>query len=113
MKDSRSARMSRRQAVRLLGVGAGLGLFSAARPASSPRAVAWQSAASDARKLTFPRRAIIRTILKDFPPEALANGTTLFHEHLDGYIRETRANSSCLPLHQPTSRPSSLTSRRR
>jgi phosphotriesterase-related protein len=34
---------------------------------------------------------VIRTILKDIPPEALANGTTLFHEHLDGvYSAATR-----------------------
>src|ERR1700676_1111486 len=26
--------------------------------------------------------AIIRTVLKDMPPEALAGGATLFHEHL-------------------------------
>ena len=26
--------------------------------------------------------AIIRTVLKDLPPEALAGGATLFHEHL-------------------------------
>jgi phosphotriesterase-related protein len=30
----------------------------------------------------FPKNAIIRTVLKDLPPEALAGGATLFHEHL-------------------------------
>ena len=41
--------------------------------------------------MTFPRGAIIRSILEDLPPEALANGATLFHEHLDGvYSRDTR-----------------------
>ena len=30
----------------------------------------------------FPKGAIIRTLLKDLPPEALASGATLFHEHL-------------------------------
>jgi phosphotriesterase-related protein len=30
----------------------------------------------------FPKGAIIRTVLKDLPPEALAGGATLFHEHL-------------------------------
>jgi len=30
----------------------------------------------------FPAGAIIRTILKDLPPSALAGGPTLFHEHL-------------------------------
>jgi predicted metal-dependent phosphotriesterase family hydrolase len=30
----------------------------------------------------FPKGAIIRTLLKDLPPEALASGASLFHEHL-------------------------------
>lgn len=30
----------------------------------------------------FPKKAIIRTILKDLPPEALSGGATLFHEHM-------------------------------
>ena len=30
----------------------------------------------------FPKGAIIRTVLKDLPPEALTGGATLFHEHL-------------------------------
>jgi phosphotriesterase-related protein len=30
----------------------------------------------------FGKGAIIRTILKDYPPEELAGGATLFHEHL-------------------------------
>ena len=31
---------------------------------------------------TFPKGSIIRTILKDYAPEELAGGATLFHEHL-------------------------------
>ena len=31
---------------------------------------------------TFPKGAIIRTVLRDMPPEALAGGATLFHEHM-------------------------------
>jgi phosphotriesterase-related protein len=30
----------------------------------------------------FPKGAIIRTVLKDLPPEALAGGASLFHEHM-------------------------------
>jgi phosphotriesterase-related protein len=83
--------MSRRQAVALLGVGAGLGFFSPASPAARLLAATWQAAASGTRGVTFPRGAIIRTILEDLPPEALAAGSTLFHEHLDGvYSRDTR-----------------------
>src|SRR6476659_7171229 len=29
----------------------------------------------------FPKGAIIRTVLKDYAPEELAGGATLFHEH--------------------------------
>jgi len=31
---------------------------------------------------TFPKGAIIRTVLKDYAPEELAGGATLFHEHM-------------------------------
>jgi phosphotriesterase-related protein len=31
---------------------------------------------------TFPKGAIIRAVLKDYQPEELATGATLFHEHL-------------------------------
>ena len=47
----------------------------------SPLAEAWQ-AVPRAAALTFPRGAIIRTVLRDIPPATLASGTTLFHEHL-------------------------------
>ncbi|HYL37457.1 MAG TPA: hypothetical protein VEV17_16200 [Bryobacteraceae bacterium] len=35
----------------------------------------------------FARGAIIRTVQKDLPPEALASGATLFHEHLSIDLR--------------------------
>jgi phosphotriesterase-related protein len=35
-----------------------------------------------AQEVTFPKGAIIRTILKDYAPEELAGGATLFHEHM-------------------------------
>jgi phosphotriesterase-related protein len=62
-----SQRITRRQALELLGIGAA----AAALP---------QTAFSQAP--TFPKGAIIRTILKDYAPEELAGGATLFHEHL-------------------------------
>ena len=34
------------------------------------------------RPPTFPKGAVIRTILKDYAPEELAGGATLFHEHM-------------------------------
>jgi phosphotriesterase-related protein len=85
-QDSRSSGWTRREALGMLGLGAvaaGLPEFaSAATP-------------------TFPRGAIIRTILKDYAPEDLGGGATLFHEHMSfasdfmtrwtGYAAETRA----------------------
>ncbi len=63
-QDFHSAKYTRRE---LLGV-LGLGAAAAALPAATgPQ---------------FPKGAIIRTILKDLRPEALAGGATLFHEHL-------------------------------
>jgi predicted metal-dependent phosphotriesterase family hydrolase len=89
MHDSRSPRLNRRQAIVLLGTGAGLGLFSAARPVASLLAASpWQVAGSRVKKVTFPKGAVIRTILKDLPPEALS-GSILFHEHLDGVYSRT------------------------
>ena len=46
---------------------------------------------SGTQRVSFLEGVVIRTTLSDLPPEALAQGTTLFHEHLDGvYSRETR-----------------------
>jgi predicted metal-dependent phosphotriesterase family hydrolase len=87
MKDSRSAQGSRRRLLRLLGVGIGFRAFSAMTSAVSPLPAPPQ-VASGARKVTFPRGAVIRTILKDVPPEDV-NGNILFHEHLDGVYSRT------------------------
>ncbi|HYL37893.1 MAG TPA: hypothetical protein VEV17_18400 [Bryobacteraceae bacterium] len=61
-------RLTRREALGLLGLGAA--------------AAVSRSAASGASTPQFPKGAIIRTILKDLPPEALTGGATLFHEHM-------------------------------
>ena len=45
-------------------------------------AAALPRAGSCAAGPQFPKGAIIRTILEDLAPEALAGGATLFHEHL-------------------------------
>src|SRR5262247_2814945 len=37
---------------------------------------------SSAQAPTFPKGAVIRTLFKDYTPEELAGGATLFHEHL-------------------------------
>src|SRR5579871_1800387 len=57
--------LTRREALGILGFGAA----AAALPAATSG-------------LEFPKHAVIRTILKDLPPDALAGGATLFHEHL-------------------------------
>ncbi len=57
---------TRREAIKVLGLGV----------AGS----AWNATAEAAP--TFPPGAVIRTLLKDYPPEELAGGATLFHEHL-------------------------------
>jgi phosphotriesterase-related protein len=89
MADAPPARLTRRQALGLLGAGAGFPLVSDTRLGTLLLAAPSQ-AASGARRVTFPRGAIIRTILKDLSPEAL-KGDILFHEHLDGvYSRDTR-----------------------
>lgn len=82
VQDSRPKLLGRRKAIGLLGVGAGLGLVAALEGEAGLASAALQGAAASSKKLTFPKGAIIRTILKDLPPEALAGGATLFHEHL-------------------------------
>jgi len=64
---SRSPRWSRREALGILGAGAAALALPDRSPAAPP---------------TFPKGAIIRTILKDYAPEDLAGGATLFHEHM-------------------------------
>jgi phosphotriesterase-related protein len=78
-QDLRSSRFSRREALGLLGMSAGLGLASAWR-ADAAWFMDWRTATS-ARKLQLPRGAIIRTLLKDISPDTIT-GATLFHEHL-------------------------------
>jgi phosphotriesterase-related protein len=61
--------MTRREALELLGM--------TAAAAAAPLTGFAQTAAKPA----FPKGAIIRTVLKDYAPEELAGGATLFHEH--------------------------------
>ncbi len=70
--------LTRRDAIGLLVAGAGFGLVTAL-PGGARLVAAGQRPAAT---VTFPRGAIIRTILKDVSPEALGGGATLFHEHL-------------------------------
>lgn len=65
MSDSRG--LTRREALGLLGMGVAAAALPEFASAATP---------------TFPKGAVIRTILKDYAPEELAGGATLFHEHL-------------------------------
>src|SRR5215510_11990365 len=68
MSESGSRRMTRREAIEVIGM-------SAACAAAIP-------GAAFAQTPPFPKGAIIRTLLKDYAPKELAGGATLFHEHL-------------------------------
>ena len=87
IRDERSAPIGRRDAMRLLGVGAagaGFGLAAGCAPGSGPEPEpADESAPASGRPpVTFPDGAIVRTLLGDLSPDALGGGATLFHEHL-------------------------------
>jgi phosphotriesterase-related protein len=67
MSESFSQHISRRAALELLGMSAAAAAFSETTFAQAP---------------VFPRGAIIRTLFKDYAPEELAGGATLFREHI-------------------------------
>src|SRR5687768_9956427 len=60
-------RLNRREAIKVLGMSAAAATLPAAAFAQGP---------------SFPKGAVIRAILKDYAPEELAGGATLFHEHM-------------------------------
>ena len=62
-------RLTRREALELLAMTAAAAALPEAGSAQAPAPPAW------------PKGAVIRTVLKDYPPEELAGGATLFHEH--------------------------------
>jgi phosphotriesterase-related protein len=70
--------MNRREVVRLLGVGAGLGMWANLRE----DAAGAQTGRPMRGRPTFPKGAIIRTVVKDIKPDEVAHGATLFHEHI-------------------------------
>jgi phosphotriesterase-related protein len=49
---------------------------------TSGRLAAFVQAPASPKSPTFPKNAVIRTLLKDVPPESLSGGPVLFHEHL-------------------------------
>ena len=87
-RDFQSPAWTRRKMLGMLGLGAAAAALPEFASASTP---------------TFPKGAVIRTILKDYAPEELGGSATLFHEHLSfaadfmtrwaGYAAATRAAS--------------------
>lgn len=70
MTHIRPSTMRRREALGLLGLGAGVTTLG--------------QAIGIAQGSKIPKSAIIRTVSKDVSPDALRGGTTLMHEHLVG-----------------------------
>ena len=77
-----SGYLTRREAIRLLGVGAGLGLTGACQPGTAPEAELGEQPAPMTPAVTFAEGAVVRTVLGDVSPESLGNAATLIHEHL-------------------------------
>lgn len=74
---------TRRDILSLIGGGAAFGAVAGlAEQVGFAQAPGWLTAKSG--NVSFPRGAIIRTVLKDVSPDALRNGATMFHEHLIG-----------------------------
>jgi len=61
------ATLTRREALQLVGGAAAAAALGSSASAQAP---------------AFPKGAVIRTLFKDYAPEELAGGSTLFHEHL-------------------------------
>ena len=91
--DRSATRYSRREALGLIGAAAGAGLVAATAGTQRVRA---QQRFTSAEPPAFPNGAIIRTLQGDLDPATLANGATLFHEHVgrtevDLAVEELRA----------------------
>ena len=65
----RAMPITRREAIGMLGTGAAAGIAGK---------FAGPLAAQTPPRIAFPKGAIIRTILRDLPPEELASGATCF-----------------------------------
>lgn len=82
MKHWHSGRLSRRDALHLIGAaGAAYGVNRVVG-GQQLEAQAWLTA-KPKTKVTFQKGAIVRTVLKDVDPQTLQGGATAWHEHLD------------------------------
>src|SRR5260370_15774583 len=93
--NPRATKWTRREALSMLGMGAA---------AAALRGVA--SAAP-----SCPEGAVIRTILRDYPPEELGGGATLFHEHMslapDFLLRFRQYAAEAQAVNRPPNAPQS------
>lgn len=80
MVKRRSGQLTRRELIGLLGGGTGITLASAL--VEKRGIAAAQTAGRAGQSRAIPSNAIVRTILKDVPPQSLGPGATLIHEHL-------------------------------
>lgn len=80
MRAERGTRVfhpTRREALRALAAGGGAAALGSLWGRADVKGQVKSS-----RRLSFPKGAIVRTVLKDVSPESLGGGATLFHEHL-------------------------------
>ena len=93
--DMTDSRLTRREALNLMGRGA-LAAGAGAVAAGGATPLAAQQRFTSAEAPDFPAGAIIRTLQGDIDPAELAEGATLFHEHvgrpdIDLAVEELRA----------------------
>jgi predicted metal-dependent phosphotriesterase family hydrolase len=95
---SKSPSMSRRAVMELLGMSAAAAALPEAAFAQAPAVV-------------FPKGAIIRTLFKDYAPDELAGGATLFHEHMslapDFLLRFRQYAAETQAMNRPPNAPPS------
>src|SRR5262245_24527555 len=79
-KPDRPLHFTRRETLRVLGAGTAYGFGAIlSEQLGFAQVPGWAAKRSSPR---FPNGAIIRTVMKDVPPDALASGATMFHEHV-------------------------------
>src|SRR6516164_7520562 len=76
-----TGRLSRRDVLALVAASGGAGLAALAGTSRGLAAFV-QTSLPPARPVAFSKGAVVRTLLKDVPPESLSGGPVLFHEHL-------------------------------
>ena len=83
MRRASNGHLTRREALSLIGAGAGFGAVAAlTERVGFAQTPGWLTAKGG--NITFPKGAIVRTVLKDISPDDLRKGATLMHEHLIG-----------------------------